>query len=168
MKPVDQLMALERKHYSEPNQNEAGEVKKWREAADKALATGKMANTLAKALASRFSYRWQFIDFLGQNGRESAGIVDILAIRKSGKPPLIDGLKRLDKFDMQLIQVKGGSAPLPNSDEIRRLRIVQQYYRADRVVLFQWIKGKTAMFSTLGDDGDWHETTASALFGRKS
>jgi len=61
-----------------------------------------------------------------------------------------------------------GSAPLPNADEIRRLRIVQQSYRADRVVLFQWIKGMTAMFSTLGDDGEWHETTASALFGRKS
>jgi len=140
----------------------------WDEIVSKAKQTGKMANTLAKALGKRYAHRWQFIDFLGPNGRESAGIVDILAIRKNGKPPSIDGLKRLDRFDMQLIQVKGGSAALPNADEIRRLRIVQECYQADRVVLFEWRKGKTAMFSTLAADGEWHESSASILFGRKS
>ena len=63
-------------------------VEKWQAAFAKSEATWKMANTLAKALAKRSSKRWQFVDFLGPKGRESAGVVDILAIRKnSAKPP---------------------------------------------------------------------------------
>lgn len=95
---------------------------KWAEAARRAQMTGKMANTLAKALAKRYAYRWQFIDFLGPNKRESAGIVDILAIRKSSRTPLPEGLKKLDAFDLQIIQVKGGKALRPSPAEILRMR----------------------------------------------
>lgn len=150
------------------NEKELERLAKWRTAAKAAQATGKMANTLAKALAKRYSDRWQFVDFLGPNGRESKGVVDILAIRKSGALPTVEGLKMLDAFDIHLIQVKGGSAPMPNDSDKARLRIVQQRYHAHQIILFQWKVGKTATFSVLKEDGSWAEQSAQMLFGGKS
>lgn len=166
MKPNDLLAAIE----ANPRQliDEAARLRKWRKAAERAHRTGKMANTLAKALAGRFAHRWQFMDFRGPNGHESSGVVDILAIRKCGKPPGTSGLKKLDSFDIQLIQVKGGGARLPTFEEISRLRLVQQRYHANRVVLFQWIKGETSTFSTLESDDSWSNCKANQLFGVKS
>jgi hypothetical protein len=135
---------------------------------ESAKMTGKMANTLAKALAKRYSRRWQFVDFHGPKGHESAGIVDILAIRKCGKPPTISGLKKLDLFDIQLIQVKGGSAANPSAEDIDRMRLVAEHYHADRIVLFQWIKKKQSTYSVLQVDGSWLQTSPAALFGVKS
>lgn len=138
-------------------------------AARKAQATGRMANTLAKALAKRFGGRWQFVDFHGPKGYESAGIVDIIAIRKCGKQPDVPGLKKLDLFDIKLIQVKGGSAPLPGPEDIARLRAVKKYYKATEVVLFEWVGGKRSAFSVLEDKLDkWTETQGAHLFGAKS
>ncbi len=136
--------------------------------------TGKMANTLAKALAQRYAYRWQFVDFLGPNGKESAGVVDIVAIRKSSKkPPAIEGLKRLDLFEIILIQVKGGSAGKPKASDIERLKRVRSRYDAQAIVLFEWNKKKdkrkgVAQFSKLDDRGAWEKKTASELFGKPS
>lgn len=134
--------------------------------------TGKMANTLAKALAQRYAYRWQFVDFLGPNGKESAGVVDIVAIRKSSKAqPLFEGLKKLDLFDIILIQVKGGSAVRPSTFDVKRLKLVGSQYHAEAIVLFEWNK-KTdkkkgvARFSELDDRDVWVETTAVKLFGK--
>lgn len=79
------------------------------EAAKRAKSTATMANTLVKALAKRYERRWQFVDFLGPKGAESAGVVDLIAIRKDGRAPTVPGLKRLDLFDMILIQVKGAA-----------------------------------------------------------
>ena len=138
-------------------------------AARRAQVTGKMANTLAKALARRFGGRWQFVDFHGPKGYESAGIVDIVAIRKCGKQPDVPGLKKLDLFDIQLIQVKGGSAPRPGPEDIARLRAVKAYYRATRVVLYEWVGGKRSAFSLLEEKLDkWTETRGAYLFGAKS
>ena len=84
-------------------------------AAGKAIKTAKTATTLAKAHLARESNkhggRWHWVDFPGPNGRESAGIVDILAIRKRWElsaGPEFEKLKHLDLFDIMLIQVKGG------------------------------------------------------------
>lgn len=150
------------------NAREAERLAKWRAAAVKAQATGKMANTLAKALAKRFSDRWQFVDFLGPKGRESAGVVDILAIRKSGAEPTVEGLKKLDAFDIHLIQVKGGEAPMPNDADKARLRLVQKHYHAHHIILFQWKVGETASFSVLCAGDVWDKRTALELFGTKS
>ena len=47
-------------------------------AADKAIETGKMANTLAKALGGGGGGGWKFVDFTSKDKkRESAGIVDL-------------------------------------------------------------------------------------------
>ena len=146
----------------------AKSAKEWIEIIRAVHHTGKMANTLAKALAKRYAYRWQFIDFRGPGGQESAGVVDIIAIRKSGIKPDIDGLKSLDLFDIILIQVKGGSAALPKEDDVNRLKLVKDHYHAHAVVLFEWNKKKQiTRFSELDDCDVWAETTATKLFGKR-
>lgn len=134
-------------------------------AADKAIATGKMANTLAKALGRRARNRWKFLDFTSDGKkRESAGIVDIIAIRKSGKTPAVEGLKSLDLFDIILIQVKGGSAPRPTREDVKRLEKVAEYYGAEKIALFEWKKGKSAGFLEPNGLGEWVTITESKLF----
>lgn len=141
-------------------------LERWQAAAAKAAQTGKMANTLAKALAKRSSKRWQFVDFLGPNGRESAGIVDIVAIRKSSTKLTHSVLKPLDLFDIILIQVKGGSAPEPTNPDILRLKAVKDIYNAKGIVLFQWRKGLASGFYLLNEDTHkWEQKTAVKLFG---
>ena len=141
-------------------------AEEWAEIVSKARNTGKMANTLAKALAKRYSYRWQFVDFRGPDGEESGGIVDIVAIRKCGKKPTVKGLKRLDLFDIILIQVKGGSAKSPTDSDIRRLQVVRDEYKAEGIVLFEWKDKTVAQFKELKDSGEWSATTAAKLFGK--
>jgi hypothetical protein len=61
------------------------------------------------------------VDFVGPNGCESRGIVDLLAVRKNYA--VHDGtLKRGDLLDIVLIQVKGGSASRPAQEDKGRLR----------------------------------------------
>lgn len=120
-------------------------------AAVKTIRTAKTATTLAKAHLIRESRkhggRWQWVDFPGPKGRESAGIVDILAVRKrwdvSGAPE-DDILKHLDVFDLMLIQVKGGRAPMPSALDIARMERVADLYRIDKVLLYQWNDKKKA------------------------
>ena len=139
----------------------------WVEIVKKVRDTGKMANTLAKALAKRYSDRWQFVDFLGPAGHESAGVVDIVAIRKSGKKPTIAGLKSLDLFDIILIQVKGGSAEMPKPDDVNRLKLVQEHYDAREIVLFEWnTKKDLTRFSVLNTEDKWSKRTPAEIFGK--
>ncbi|MBA2438741.1 MAG: hypothetical protein H0V52_10420 [Acidimicrobiia bacterium] len=57
---------------------------------------------------ARSERAWEIVNFTGRAGRESAGIVDLLAIRKDHTIDLVK--HRGDYFEMILIQVKGGSA----------------------------------------------------------
>ena len=131
---------------------ERPEPTKMQTAVINSIETAKAATTLAKAHLKRESNkhkgRWKWVDFLGPNGRESAGIVDILAIRKKWDVPAqaeFKNLKHLDLFDIMLIQVKGGSAPMPIADDIARMEEVADYYHACNVLLYQWnIKKKHA------------------------
>jgi hypothetical protein len=56
--------------------------------------------------------RWQLIGFPGPAGRESAGVVDLMAIRKNHAKPKFR-FKRGDLFEIILIQIKGGGARRP-------------------------------------------------------
>ncbi|MFQ5853564.1 MAG: hypothetical protein ACE5JU_23650 [Candidatus Binatia bacterium] len=60
--------------------------------------------------------------FPGPAGRESAGIVDLIAIRKDHGTNN-NKFKRGDLFEIILIQIKGGGARLPKTNDIRRLRL---------------------------------------------
>ena len=80
------------------------------------------------------SRRWQLVGFPGPGGHESAGIVDLLAIRKNHNTPKPQ-FKRGDLFEIILIQIKGGGARRPDKKDIRRLNVVAKYYNARSVVL---------------------------------
>ena len=110
-----------------------------------AARTEKWANTMAKVQFSKHKTvpQWQWVKFLGPNKRESAGIVDVLLIRKDHRePPKGLKLKRGDLFEIILLQIKGGSAPWPSSEDIKRLRIVRRRYGAKAIVLTHWGKGR--------------------------
>jgi hypothetical protein len=112
--------------------------------------------------------RWQLVGFPGPAGRESAGIVDLMAIRKdhskkNGK------FKRGDLFEIILIQIKGGSARWPNADDIRRLRAVAKLYNARDVVLAEWVKASHQKFHRLGKTAAdpktaWKEVDPGEIF----
>ena len=92
--------------------------------------------------------RWQLVTFCGSGGGESVGIVDLLAIRKNHRPAG-NRFNRGDLFDVVLIQVKGGTASYPSSQEVLRLRRVASIYKARAVLLARWKKGKQVSFFTL-------------------
>ncbi len=122
----------------------------WMKAQRKAAHTARWAVTMTKvrirqALART---RWQLVTFCGVSGAESVGVVDLMAIRKDHRKPLPD-TKRGDAFQIILIQVKGGQAPMPTAEDGHRLRAVARHHRAKRVLLAAWTKGKAARFFRL-------------------
>jgi hypothetical protein len=154
------------------------EPNKMQHAAGDAIKTAKTATTLAKAHLIRESRkhggRWQWVDFPGPHGRESAGIVDIVAIRKRWAVPVepeFAQIKHLDLFDIMLIQVKGGSARMPTIDDISRMEQVADHYGACEILLYQWNKNKKQATGFRVLDRTTHEfgdviTDGSALFGK--
>ena len=135
----------------------------WRKAQQKAALTGRWAVTMAKVRIRRAlsRTRWQLVTFGGPAGRESVGVVDLIAIRKDHGTPL-PGTKRGDNFQIILIQVKGGSAAMPTAEDGNRLRTIARRYRAREVLLAAWTKGKAARFFRLRKrcvkgSGDWIE-----------
>src|SRR5271169_2367773 len=114
----------------------------WTKAQQRAARTGRWAVTMAKVRIRRAlaRTRWQLVTFCGNSGGESVGVVDLMAIRKDhGKP--LPGTKRGDNFQIILIQVKGGSTPMPTAEDGNRLRAVARRHRAQRVLLATWVKG---------------------------
>ena len=109
----------------------------------KAARTARWATTMTKWLVTHTKSRtdWQLVEFTGKDGRESRGIVDILAIRKDHHNPSA-GLKRGDLFEIVLVQIKGGSARWPTGADILRLQQVARRYHAAAVVLADWQKGR--------------------------
>ncbi|HTW93935.1 MAG TPA: hypothetical protein VMD30_04010 [Tepidisphaeraceae bacterium] len=89
--------------------------------------------------------RWQLVTFCGKAGGESAGIVDLLAVRKYHGKPRRD-LGRGDTFQIVLIQVKGGRAGMPTANDWTRLRAVAKWHRATGILLAVWIKGREVRF----------------------
>jgi hypothetical protein len=89
--------------------------------------------------------RWQLVGFPGPGGRESSGIVDLMAIRKNHQKPKAR-FKRGDLFEIILVQIKGGGAKRPSKAEAKRLRDVKEYYQARSVVLAEWVKGRGLEF----------------------
>ncbi len=123
----------------------------------KAARTAKWAIIMTK-WAARFATRagrgskatvkrWQFIHFPGPAGAESRGIVDIVALRRDHR--LSTEYARGDLFEIILIQVKGGAAARPSTDDVARLRAVARRYRARDTVLASWTKGTSLEFFRL-------------------
>ena len=151
------------------------------DAATKAIRTAKWATTMTKwhigfetngkrlgSVKVKPTRRWQLVSFPGAAGRESAGIVDVLAIRKNhSKPKAL--YKRGDLFEIILIQIKGGGAKRPDKSDIRRLSRVAKYYNARDVVLAEWVKGSPVKFYWLINERSdpkraWGEVDPGVLF----
>jgi hypothetical protein len=117
----------------------------------KARHSGRWARIMTKWLITwvRVDRPWEIVNFTGPSGCESRGIVDFLAVRKDHRALEV---ARGDYFEMILIQVKGGRARWPTSDDIRRLRAVQSRYNARAVVLASWKPGARPVIYTLGPD----------------
>ena len=150
-------------------------------AAEKAKLTAKWATTMTRwrigfvtngrrvgSAKVKPIRRWQLVGFPGPGGRESAGIVDLLAVRKNhnkAKAPF----KRGDLFEIILIQIKGGGAKRPDKSEINRLKSVAKYYNARDVVLAEWVKGTRFKFhwlisSRVDTKKAWSEVDPGVLF----
>lgn len=129
--------------------------------AEKAIKTAKWATTMTKwhigfvtngkrlgSAKVKPIRRWQLVGFPGPGGRESAGIVDLMAIRKNHKKPK-SPFKRGDLFEIILIQIKGGGARWPSMEDIQRMWEVAKRYGARDVVLAKWVKGSKVEFYRL-------------------
>jgi hypothetical protein len=131
---------------------------------EKADKTGKWAVIMTKvrirqAVAKTPYPRWQLMTFLGPNGAESRGIVDLIAIRKDHSKAS-NGLMPGDALRMILIQAKGGDAAKPTENDKNRLRIVAGQHAGCAVLLAAWRAGKAARFFSLPPRaGDWVEVT---------
>src|SRR5215470_7830121 len=105
-----------------------------------------MTKVRIRRVASRT--RWQLVTFYGKSGAESAGVVDMLAIRKDYGAPLA-AMRRGDALQIILIQVKGGTAARPTWEDATRLRAVKKKHGARDVLLATWKKGTEARFFRL-------------------
>jgi hypothetical protein len=114
----------------------------------KAIRTARWARTMVKRLITSVKSKrdWEIVNFTGRAGRESRGIVDLMAIRKDHRTSAV---QRGDLFETILIQVKGGTARRPRPGDVDRLRLVADHYHARQVVLAEWRKGNAPEFFTL-------------------
>ncbi|MBX3305625.1 MAG: hypothetical protein KF751_06160 [Nitrospira sp.] len=132
----------------------------------KAQQTARWARIMTKWLVTRScrgGAKWQVVNFNGSQGSESAGIVDLLAIRKDHRSEQAK-LKRGDLFEIALIQTKGGSARRPTRPDVLRLYRVAKHYHAKAVVLAEWQCGRKLAFFKL-DKWEWKPVDPSAVFG---
>ena len=121
-------------------------------AAQKALETATWARTMTKVIISRNNKKapfWHVINFLGKKKQESAGIVDLLAIRKDHSKT--STLPKGDGFEIILVQVKGGKAKNPSAADVQRMEVVALRYGAKAVVLSSWKKGVAPEFRILSN-----------------
>ena len=77
-------------------------------------------------------------------GTNTLGIVDLLAVRKDHREPRIGGTKRGDALQIILIQVKGGTAAMPTTEDSKRLWAAAKALRARHVLPASWKKGTAA------------------------
>jgi len=134
-------------------------------ASQRAHRTSRWAKIMTKWLITKNYKRgakWQVINFLGDGKSESRGIVDLLAIRKNHRKQNTK-IKRGDLFEIVLIQVKGGSASLPTTEEVKRLKVVAEYHRAKTIVLSEWKPKKLLRFYPLKENR-WIETKPNKIF----
>jgi hypothetical protein len=138
-------------------------------AADKALMTATWARTMTKVIISRNNKNspfWHVINFLGAGKQESAGIIDLLAIRKDhGKA---GALPPGDGFEIILVQVKGGKAKNPSASDVQRMEAVAKRYGAKAVVLSSWKKGAAPEFRILSKSAWGDPVDPDSIFKGRS
>lgn len=138
---------------------------KWVKASVAAHRTSRWAKTMTKWLITKNcknGAKWLVVNFVGSDNSESRGVVDLLAIRKDHHFQNV-GIKIGDLFDIVLIQVKGGSAPFPTSDDVVRLKKVAKHHRAKAIVLSEWKPQKRLQLYLLRRN-KWIEASPNEIF----
>jgi len=141
------------------------DLNKFQNASQKAHRTARWAKTMTKWLISksnREGSKWQVVNFVGDSNSESRGIVDLFAIRKDHRKQNPQ-TKRGDLFEIVLIQVKGGSASMPTTEDVKRLKAVAEYHRAKTIVLSEWKPKKKLQFYLLKEN-TWIEIMPNKIF----
>lgn len=143
-------------------------------ASKKAAMTARWATTMTKWLVSYTKSRtdWQVVEFTGPQGKESRGIVDLLAVRKDHRHPGA-GFKRGDLLEVVLLQIKGDAARWPSRSDIERLRLVARHHHAKAVVLAVWQKGaqptlyrlRSRVHGAGGPRSAWDSVSPEEVFG---
>ena len=136
-------------------------------ASKRARRTGRWATTMTKWLISKMAARpkWQLVSFLGPDGGESRGVVDLLAIRKDHRAAGRT-VRRGDRFELVLIQIKGGDAAWPSATDVRRLRDVAKHHRATAIVLAAWHPGsRPFLYRLAAGRAAWRAVAPEVLFG---
>lgn len=134
-------------------------------AGQKAKRTGIWAKIMTKwfiTYSNKGRKKWHFVSFEGRRGGESTGVVDFIAIRRNhhAKTRLFAAG---DRFQIILIQVKGGGSKSPSQKDVKRLQRVKKYHHANRVLLSTWEKGKPIKLHELRGN-DWINTTPTKAF----
>lgn len=70
----------------------------------------------------------------------------MIAVRKDHATPQLKGTKRGDALQIMLIQVKGGKAAMPTTEDGRRLTAVAEQLNVKDILLASWTKGSAAKF----------------------
>lgn len=138
---------------------------KWEKASSAAHRTSRWAKIMTKWLITKNckdGAKWHVVNFVGSANAESRGVVDLIAIRKDHHSKKYK-VKIGDLFDIILIQVKGGSAPLPTSVDIARLKKVARHHRAKAVVLSEWKPKKRLQLYVL-QRNKWIEAKPNEIF----
>ena len=138
---------------------------KWKKASEAAHRTSRWAKTMTKWLITKNcknGAKWHVVNFIGSANAESRGVVDLVAIRKDHHSQNFE-IKIGDLFDIVLIQVKGGCASFPTSDDIARLKKVAKHHRAKAVVLSIWKPRKSPQLYFLKRN-KWIEANPNEIF----
>ena len=111
----------------------------------------------------------QFVEFEGEGGGESNGIIDLLSIKKNRNEEenKKHGLDNADLLDIVHIQVKGGNSKNPTSAAIRRMKKVSNYYNCRETLLSRWNPAKfnQVIFKRLKNNLEWEKVDAKTIFG---
>lgn len=142
-----------------------GKTAKLEMASIAAHRTSRWAKTMTKWLITKNCKncaKWHVINFVGSANSESHGIVDLIAIRKDYHSQN-SNIKIGDLFEIVLIQVKGGCASFPTSDDILRLKKVSKHHRTKAIVLSEWKPRKKLQLYLL-QKGTWVEVKPNEIF----
>lgn len=72
-------------------------------------------------------------------------------------------IKNGDLFEIILIQTKGGRAPKPTKEDIKRLKYVGKYYHAKSIILAEWQRGNKLNINKL-QNNNWCQINANEIF----
>ena len=138
---------------------------KWKRAQEKSKYIDRWAETMTKHGIGRETKKgnqWRFVNFRGKKGGESAGIIDLVAIRRRH----YKYQRYSDKLDIILIQVKGSTkSPIyPKLSETRRLRSAAKSCNAKKAVLVRYTYKKSKEFYYLGQRNKWKKSTIMEIF----